>query len=286
MAVSNASRYRTLDQSVTTALYLTRLHSCPLVIQKMKNNHKAYALVTAARDEKDFIELTISSVVAQTVRPLTWVIVSDGSVDGTDQIVCRYATKYPFIHYVRGDQPNERSTAAKVKAITLGIKALGHTEYAYFGNLDADISFGDTYFETLLQCFERDEKLGVIGGRIFQIGDQGCTFESNASTESVAGAVQFFRKECFDQIGGYQAIPGGMEDGVAEIMARYHGWKTRSFRGLPVFHHRELGTVGRSVYSARFSNGLTEYTVGFSFLYHVIRASHAFLKGPICSGLY
>ena len=88
--------------------------------QEMQYDHKAYVLVTPARNEKDFIELTIKSVVAQTVKPLLWVIVSDRSVDGTDEIVCRYAQKYPFIHLVRNDKPSERNTAAKVHAINLG----------------------------------------------------------------------------------------------------------------------------------------------------------------------
>jgi biofilm PGA synthesis N-glycosyltransferase PgaC len=255
-----------------------------LTAKEMQYDHKAYVLVTPARNEKDFIELTIKSVVAQTVRPLMWVIVSDRSVDGTDAIVCSYAKRYPFIHFVRNDKPSERNTAAKVHAINLGIKVLGQTEYAYFGNLDADISFGENYFETLLQHFENDNKLGVIGGRIFQIDERGRTLENNASTESVAGAVQFFRRECFDQIGGYQSIVGGMEDGIAEITARYHGWKTRSFTGLPVLHHRELGTVGRSVYRTRFSNGLTEYVVGFSFTYHAIRALTRVFERPYFIG--
>jgi poly-beta-1,6-N-acetyl-D-glucosamine synthase len=252
--------------------------------QEMQYNHKAYVLVTPARNEKDFIELTIKSVIAQTVRPLMWVIVSDRSVDGTDDIVRSYVTRYPFIHLVRNDKPSERNTAAKVQAINLGIKALGQAEHAYFGNLDADISFGENYFETLLQHFESDSKLGVIGGRIFQIDERGRTLENNASAESVAGAIQFFRRECFDQIGGYQSIEGGMEDGIAEITARFHGWKTRSFKGLPVLHHRELGSVGRSVYRARFSNGLIEYLVGFSFTYHVIRALSRMFEKPYLIG--
>ncbi len=250
----------------------------------MQNNHKAYVLVTAARNERDFIELTIKSVIAQTVRPLMWVIVSDQSVDGTDDIIRRYAERYPFIQLSRNDKPTERNTAAKVHAIGLGIKALSGIEYAYIGNLDADISFGETYFETLLQRYENDSKLGVIGGRIFQIDNRGHTIEHNTSTESVAGAIQFFRKECFDQIGGYQPIAGGMEDGIAEITARYYGWKTCSFRDLPVLHHRELGTVGRSVYAARFSNGLTEYIVGFSFLYHAIRTVTRIFEKPYFVG--
>jgi poly-beta-1,6-N-acetyl-D-glucosamine synthase len=249
-----------------------------------QNDHKAYVVVTAARNEEDFIELTIRSVVAQTVRPLKWVIVSDRSVDGTDEIVRSYADKYSFIHLVRIDKPSERNTAAKVQAIGVGIKALGQTEYAYFGNLDADISFGETYFETLLQHFERDNKLGVIGGRIFQVDGRAGAFEHSASTESVAGATQFFRRECFDQIGGFQPIAGGMEDGIAEITARYYGWKTRSFRDLPVFHHRALGTVGRSIYRVRFGNGLTEYVVGFGFAYHAIRALSRLSERPYLIG--
>src|SRR5258705_12004577 len=75
-----------------------------------------------------------------------------------------------------------------------------------------------------------------------------------------------------------------MEDGIAEITARYHGWKTRSFKDLPVFHHRELGVVGRSVYKARFSNGLTEYVVGFGFAYHAVRALSRLFEKPYLIG--
>ena len=250
----------------------------------MQSNHDAYVLVTAARNEQDFIELTIKSVIAQTVKPAMWVIVSDRSADRTDEIIRTYSTKYPFIHLIRNDKPSKRNTAAKVHAINMGIGSLEQTQYSYFGNLDADVSFGSTYFETLLRHFESDNKLGVIGGRIFQVDKQGCAREHHASTESVAGAIQFFRKGCFDQIGGYQPIAGGMEDGIAELTARYHGWKTRSFKGLPVLHHREVGTVGRSVYIARFSNGLTEYSVGFGFAYNVVRAMSRVFERPYLIG--
>jgi biofilm PGA synthesis N-glycosyltransferase PgaC len=250
----------------------------------MQGDHKPYALVTAARDEVDFIELTIRSVVAQTVTPLEWVIVSDGSVDGTDDVVRRYAERHRFMRFIRKDETSARNTAAKVGAINAGIEALEQAEYAYFGNLDADISFGEKYFETLLERFERDGELGVIGGRIFQVNSHGRALEARASTESVAGAVQFFRRECFEQIGGYQPIARGMEDGIAEITARYYGWKTRSYKDLPVVHHRQLGTVGRSLYETRFSNGLTQYLVGFGFTYHLMRALSRVFEKPYVIG--
>jgi glycosyltransferase involved in cell wall biosynthesis len=241
-------------------------------------------LVTAARDERDFIQLTLDSVVAQTVKPQMWVIVSDNSVDGTDDIVRTYAAKHPFICLCRNDEPTKRNTAAKVNAINIGIRALAKTNYNYIGNLDADVSFGPNYFEALIKRFESDEQLGVIGGRIFQINAHGGAFETNSSTESIAGAIQFFRRECFDQVGGYRPIAGGMEDGIAEITARYHGWKTRSYGNLQVVHHRELGTVGRSVYRARFNSGVTEYTVGFGYGYHFFRALLRIRERPYVVG--
>jgi poly-beta-1,6-N-acetyl-D-glucosamine synthase len=251
-----------------------------LSAQKIETRHKPYVLVTAARDERDFIQSTLDSVVAQSVAPKTWIIVSDRSVDGTDDLVLSYATKHPFIHLCRKDEPTERNTAAKVHAINIGIKALTETDYAYIGILDADVSFGEGYFKSLIERFESDDALGVVGGRIFQMDPNGRVVKTNASTESVAGATQFFRRECFDQIGGYQPIPGGMEDGMAEITARYHGWKTRSYEDIPVVHLRELGTVGRSVYEARFNSGATEYLVGYGFAYHVLRALSRILERP------
>jgi poly-beta-1,6-N-acetyl-D-glucosamine synthase len=245
---------------------------------------RPYVLVTAARNERDYLQVTLDSVVAQTVKPQMWVIVSDGSTDGTDDLVRSYATHHSLIHLCRIDAAAERNTAAKVNAIRIGLKVLTRTHYAYIGNLDADISFGERYFETLIGRFESDAKLGVIGVRIFEVDARGRPREAKSSLESVAGAVQFFRRECFDQIGGYRPLAGGMEDGIAEISARYYGWKSRSYPDLPVLHHREVGTVGRSLYEARFTSGVTEYAVGFGFAYHVLRALSRIFERPYVLG--
>ena len=113
---------------------------------------------------------------------------------------------------------------------------------------------------------------------------RGRTREARTSVESVAGAVQFFRRECFDRIGGYQPIAGGMEDGIAEITARYYGWKSRSYSDLPVVHHREMGTVARSAYEARFASGMTAHSVGFGVTYHVLRSLVGVFDKPYVIG--
>src|SRR5207244_12506716 len=79
-------------------------------------DHYTYVLITPARNEATFIELTIKSVVGQTVRPAKWVIVSDGSTEGTDDIVRKYAAEHRWIELVRMPERRERHFAGKVHA--------------------------------------------------------------------------------------------------------------------------------------------------------------------------
>src|SRR5271169_3299363 len=88
-----------------------------------------YALITPARNEARLIEATIRSVVGQTVCPLKWVIVSDGSTDGTDEIVSRYAAKHEWIELVRMPERKERHFAGKAMAINAGRARLEESPY-------------------------------------------------------------------------------------------------------------------------------------------------------------
>src|SRR4051812_46470791 len=119
-----------------------------------------YVLITPARNEIQFIELTIRSVVGQTLRPLKWVIVSDGSTDGTDDIVRRYAASYSWIEVVRMPERRDRNFAGKVHAFNAGYERVKGLEYAAIGSLDADISFGTDYFAFLLQKLLEHPRLG------------------------------------------------------------------------------------------------------------------------------
>ena len=115
-----------------------------------------YVLITPARNEAQFIELTIKSVVAQTVRPIKWIIVSDGSTDGTDEIVCKYTTNHPWIELVRMPERRERHFAGKVHAFDAGYARVRHLDFDVVGNLDADVSFGPEYFSYLLRKLAED----------------------------------------------------------------------------------------------------------------------------------
>src|SRR5438046_5752316 len=203
-----------------------------------------YALVTPAHNEAAFIEQTIRSVIAQTALPRRWIIVSDGSTDGTDEIVQHYASEHDWIELLRMPERRDRQFAAKAHAFNAGYARLAGVPCDIIGNLDADITFEPDYFEFLLSKFQLFPELGVVGTPFVEDHDrldQHSFAHQFANSTHVSGACQMFRRECFEQVGGYVAVKAGAIDWVAVTTARMKGWQTRTFTEKVCFHHRELG---------------------------------------------
>jgi biofilm PGA synthesis N-glycosyltransferase PgaC len=226
-------------------------------------NPDSYVLVTAAYNEARFIEQTIRSVISQTIRPQEWIIVSDGSDDATDEIVKMYSVQNTFIQLRRITEEHPRNFKAQVNAINFGISQLKATEYNFLGNLDADVTFEPQYFALLLAEFENNPNLGLAGGAICEQSSNGIFKPRRAnSLTSVAHACQFFRRECFEAIGGaYLPLPYGGPDTYAETSARMKCWSVQSFPNLKVFHHRPTGSVG-GVLRGWFRQGKMDYSLG------------------------
>jgi glycosyltransferase involved in cell wall biosynthesis len=193
--------------------------------------NSAYVLITPAKNEGRHIERLIQSVVSQTIPPVKWVVVSDGSTDDTDAIVMSYQKHYRFIDLVRKESSVYRDFDSKVKAINLGLSRLAECSYKYIGNLDADASFDPDYYENILQHFSRDKFLGIAAGATIDV-IAGEYHKTLSSDDSVGGIAQFFGRECWEQIGGYRPMKLGGEDSTAEIMARMNGWKVRQIENL------------------------------------------------------
>jgi biofilm PGA synthesis N-glycosyltransferase PgaC len=242
----------------------------------------SYVLVTPARNEAKFIELTLKSVVAQTARPLKWVIVSDGSSDGTDDIVSRYAAEHPWIELLRMPERRDRHFAGKVTAFNAGWERVKHLPYQIIGSLDADISFRDDYFEFLLAKFAANPKLGV-GGTPFTEGNGTYDFRFT-SIEHVSGACQLFRRECFEAIGGYTPIRGGGIDLVAVVTSRMRGWQTRTFPERVCFHHRKMGSAMNGGLKLLFKSGQKDYRLGGHPVWQVFRSFYQMSNPPYILG--
>ncbi len=239
-----------------------------------------YVLITPARNEERFVAKTLESMVAQTLLPERWVIVDDGSTDQTPEIVQRYAVHYPWMQLVRLPQRADRSFARKVHAFNAGLERLRTLEFEVIGNLDADLSFDSDYLEFLMRKFSEDPRLGVAGTPFVENGYDSAR-DSFEGENHVAGGCQLFRRQCFEEIGGYIGNPAGGVDWIAVTTARMKGWKTCSFPEKRFHHYRSLGTAERGVFASLFSYGEKDYYLGGSPVWQLFRVCYRSAKHPV-----
>jgi len=238
-----------------------------------------YVLITPARNEEAFIGKTLDSMVSQTVLPEKWVIVDDGSTDSTAELVEKYVRDNPWIELVRRTQRPDRSFSRKVDAFNAGLQRANSREFDVIGNLDADLSFDSEYLEFLMNKFAEDPKLGVAGTPFVENGYDSAK-DSFEGENHVAGGCQLFRRECFEEIGGYIGNPAGGIDWIAVTTARMKGWRTRSFPEKRFNHYRALGTAERGEVAALFSYGEKDYYLGNSPVWEVFRVTYRMVHRP------
>lgn len=242
-----------------------------------------YILVTAAKNEESYIEMTILSVLKQSILPEEWVIVSDGSTDDTEKIVNKYSSKYEFINLIAVKEAENRNFAGKVSAIKLAVKSLQSTDYDFIGNLDADISFGPNFYELMMQKFQDNEALGVCGGVRHDVVD-GQLIKVRCPRSTVSGASIFFRKRVFNEIGGFLPMPKGGEDTVAGIMARMEGWEVTSFPDVEFLHHRRTGSASEKGVLSSINHGVRDYHIGYHPLYEIAKCIYRLKDRPYVIG--
>ena len=239
-----------------------------------------YVLITPARNEEKYIEKTIQSVIRQTVSPLKWVIVSDRSQDRTDEIVQLYAKQYEYIELLRLQGEGARSFGAQVRAFNAGYQRVMDLRFKYLCNIDADVTFPDNYFEMIIEKFEKDERLGISGGYIYEEIDGVFTSRVYNRTDLVANAVQMFRRSCFEHIGGYIELKYGAHDTWANIMARKLGWKVESIPAIMVCHNRPTSSSLGRFYKSKWNSGLMDYTIGNHPVYQIFKCIRRFREKP------
>ncbi len=242
-----------------------------------------YLLITPARNEEAFIELTIKAVVSQKVKPAKWLVVSDGSTDRTDEIVARYSKEYEWIELLRMKERQTRDFGGKADCFNAGYARIKQLPHEFVASLDADITFDENHFAFLLDKFAQDPELGLAGAPFSEGGD---TYNYRfSSTDHVSGACQMFRRECFEQIGGYTPVKGGGIDVIAVLSARAKGWRTRTFTEKTVLHHRPMGSANdKHAVAGCFRFGQKSYRLGYHPLWQLFRTFYQMTRKPYVIG--
>jgi poly-beta-1,6-N-acetyl-D-glucosamine synthase len=202
---------------------------------------RRYVVVSPVRDEEQYIEKTLRSVLRQTIQPLEWIIVDDGSKDNTARILAQYSEQYPWIHVLHCRDRGQRLPGAGVmEAFYAGFRRLKSLDWDFVVKLDGDVGLEPDYFE---QCFKRldeDPTLGICGGVMYRVAKGSLQLERNPLFH-VRGPIKLYRRACWEAIGGLIQSTGW--DTVDEVHANWLGWRTRSFPELKAIHYRPTGAA-------------------------------------------
>jgi poly-beta-1,6-N-acetyl-D-glucosamine synthase len=237
-----------------------------------------YVIITPVKDEEAYIGETISSVISQTLRPIQWVIVNDGSSDRTEEIVQDAAIQHPWIRSANLPPRADRSFSAVVHATEAGVCALTVADYHYIGLLDSDIRFDKDYFKKVIKHFEASPGLGLGGGMVVDPGHRKDRLPRNL--QDVPGAVQFFRRECFERLGGLIAIPEGGWDALTCVRARMLGYETRLFTDLVADHLKPRNIAEGGVLRRKWRMGIRDYALGYHFVFEVFKCIGRLRESP------
>lgn len=250
--------------------------------------HPKFLVVTPARNESKYLPLTIRSMVSQTVKPSAWVIVNDGSTDGTAQLIDDASSLYPWIrplHLSARGQEQERGLRAieakEIVAFHKGLESVSTLEGCDFiVKLDADLGFSATYFEKCLRHFDADPTLGIAGGTVVNMGPAGKETETHPLFH-VRGATKIYRRSCWDAMGGIPAVAGW--DTMDEVKANKLGWKTRTLGDVELAHYRPTGAANGAWKNA-LKNGMWSYQIGYHPAFILLRSARQLLRRPYLTG--
>lgn len=248
-----------------------------------------YVIITPAFNEEEHIEYTLKSVIKQTVLPVEWIIVDDGSTDQTAQIVNKYSKQHDWIKlYSFSKVPvpfGEHVHANFYK----GFEKISNNDWQLIVKLDADLDIDrEDFFELQLNKMKAWPQLGICSGITYSDHTGEKIMTKGRKYWRTGGAMKVYRRACFEQIGGIKPIYGW--DGLDEYQAMFHGWKTRTFFDLPVNHlgkkralnrEKELQLAeakGKSLYQRGYP---FEFVLmkGLNYLRKSLKHSKAFYRG-------
>ena len=239
-----------------------------------------YVVITPVRDEVNYVGLTFQSMVSQTVKPAEWIIVDDGSKDGTGELLDRLAIGYEWIRVIRRpDRGFRKSGGGVMEAFNEGYMQIKHKEWDFLVKLDGDLSFEPNYFESCLREFSIDPKLGIGGGNICIMRNGQPQVDSSGDPPfHVRGATKIYRKACWDQIKPLVLSPGW--DTIDEVKANFFGWKTKTFQYILIIQLKPTGS-GDGPFRNWFKNGLANYHTGYHPIFMVGKCLKRLAQRPL-----
>lgn len=246
---------------------------------------RRYILISPCRDEAEYMQTTINSVVAQTLLPTRWIIVDDGSTDETPAILAQAVQKYPFIVVIRREDRGKRAVGPGViDAFYAGLETTNLDNYDYLCKLDMDLELSPNYFESIIERMEANPRIGTCSGKPYFRDEKDQLISEKCGDEMSVGMIKFYRVDCFKQIGGF--VREVMWDGIDCHRCRMLGWIACSWDSPEIrfIHLRPMGSSQTGIFTGRMRHGFGQYFMGTGLLYMIISAIYRMTRPPLIIG--
>lgn len=245
---------------------------------------RKYALISPCRDEAEYLQKTIDSIISQTILPTKWIIVDDGSTDRTPYMLAEAAAKYPFIEIITRKDRGKRSVGPGViEAFYAGYQHINPRDYDYICKLDLDLEIPGQYFELMIERMESNPRLGTCSGKPYFYNQGELTIEKCGDEMSV-GMIKFYRVNCFEQIGGF--VREVMWDGIDCHTCRMLGWIACSWDEpeMRFIHLRPMGSSDKNILKGRIRHGFGQYFMGTGPVYMTVSSLYRMTTPPVFIG--
>jgi poly-beta-1,6-N-acetyl-D-glucosamine synthase len=250
------------------------------------SNTLNYLIISPCRNEADFMKKTLDSVIAQSIQPKLWVIVDDGSTDETPAILAEYASSHSFIKIVTRTDRGHRSVGPGViEAFYAGYDTVDLNTFDFICKLDLDLIMPPRYFEVLIQRMHDNPRLGNCSGKPYFVdSNSGKLISEGCGDENAIGASKFYRRQCFEQIGGF--IRQVMWDGIDGHRCRQLGWIAVSWDDpeLRFTHLRPMGSSQQNIITGRMRHGFGQYFMGTGLIYMLASSVYRMAHPPYVIG--
>lgn len=251
------------------------------------NSSKNYFIITPCKNEGLNLPSLINSIVDQTIKPIVWLIIDDGSSDNTPEIIKDAKEKYGWIQSIRLDERARDLGLHLSNVIKMGFDhAISYCEgkkmdYDFMGNVDGDLILKQTFFEHLIKEFNNNSQLGVASGGTINI-ISGKLIHAKISINEPSGGHILIRKECYQQCSG---IPISYAwDTVLKAKARIKGWDTKRFEDNIVTEIRDVNSV-EGYWKGYVVSGKKDHFLNLNPLHAIFKSIKYSLRNPYYIGV-
>lgn len=247
-----------------------------------QNGNARLLVISPVRNEARHLVATAQAVASQQRPPDAWVIVDDGSSDGTLAVARSLTGEIPFLRVLSMPVeairrvPDRLALAKEARAFNFALRRVDRDSFTHIGKLDGDVELPPEWFRRLLGMFEADPRLGIAGGRLVERTGRGWK-QIAIPSHHVHGAVKLYRRDCLEAIGGVAERLAW--DTVDETYARMRGFRTLSFGDLVARHHRPWGSADGQL-RGRARHGECAYVLHYGLPWVGMRALKVATKAP------